>query len=151
MYRILKIKNKIMKHKALCIVVSLLIFIGALNWGLVGIGGFLNMDLNVVDMLFGSFLLGANIIYILICLAGIAFDVSFFRCPDCCSCNSCGVKKEEKPVADSEPVESAEESTPETPEPAAEEAPAEPTTCPKCGGEMTEGHTCPMPEGGEGQ
>ena len=123
-----------MKHKALCIVVSLLIFIGALNWGLVGVGGFLNMDLNVVDMLFGSFLLGANIIYVLIGLAGVAFIVNFFRCPDCCACNTCGVKKEEeKPV---------------------EEAPAEPTepaTCPKCGGEMTEGHTCPMPEGGEGQ
>ncbi len=135
MYRILKIKNKTMKHKALCIVVSILIFIGALNWGLVGVGGFLNMDLNVVDMLLGSFLLGANILYVLIGLAGVVFIVNFFRCPDCCASNTCGVKKEEKtaeeaPVADSEPT---------------------PTTCPKCGGEMAEGHTCPMPEGGEEQ
>ena len=125
MYRILKIKNKTMKHKALCLVVSILIFIGALNWGLVGIGGFLNMDLNVVDMLFGSFQLGANILFVLIGLAGIAFLVNFFRCPDCCSCQTCGTKKEEAPAA---------------------EAPA---TCPKCGGEMAEGHTCPIPEGGE--
>jgi uncharacterized membrane protein YuzA (DUF378 family) len=138
-YRILKIKNKIMKHKPLCLVVSILLFIGALNWGLVGIGGFLNMDLNVVDMLFGSFLLVANILYVLIGLAGIAFIVSFFRCPDCCSCKSCGTKKEEKP-AEEAPAEPAEGSEP-----------AEPTTCPKCGGEMAEGHTCPMPEGGEEQ
>ena len=123
-----------MIHKVLCIVVSFLIFIGALNWGLVGIGGFLNMDLNVIDMLFGSFLLGANIVYILISLAGIAFAVSFFLYPDCCPCNTCGTKKEEKPVTDSEPakgtepvesVESAEEATPEPAEKIVEEKPAE--------------------------
>ncbi len=40
--------------------------------------------------------------------------------------------------------EPKEEAAPETP--AEPEAPAEPAKCPKCGGEMAEGHACPMPE-----
>jgi LemA protein len=47
--------------------------------------------------------------------------------------------KEEAPVE--APAEAPAEETPAEPE-----APAEPAKCPKCGGEMTEGHTCPMPE-----
>jgi LemA protein len=46
-------------------------------------------------------------------------------------------KKEEKP---------AEEAPKEEEKPAEPEASAEPAKCPKCGGEMTEGHVCPMPE-----
>ena len=57
-----------------------------------------------------------------------------------------------EPVAEAPAPEAAPEApaAPETaPEaPAVEEAPAPeaPTTCPNCGGEMSEGHTCPAPE-----
>lgn len=50
-------------------------------------------------------------------------------------------KTEELPVE--APAEAPAEETPAVEE--VPETPAEPAKCPKCGGEMTEGHTCPMP------
>ena len=32
----------------------ILVMVGAINWGLVGIGWFVNINLNVVGLLFGS-------------------------------------------------------------------------------------------------
>ncbi len=55
--------------------------------------------------------------------------------------------KEEAPTPAEAPAEAPAEPAPATPEaPAEPETPAEPAKCEKCGGEMTEGHTCPMPE-----
>ena len=52
-----------------------------------------------------------------------------------------------EPAAEEKPAEEAALAEPEATEEKTPEAetPAEPAKCPKCGGEMTEGHTCPMP------
>ncbi|TSC79334.1 MAG: hypothetical protein G01um101425_614 [Candidatus Peregrinibacteria bacterium Gr01-1014_25] len=64
--------------KAAC----LLVLVGAINWGLVGLGGFLGMNLNVVNLLLGTWPQVEWIVYILVGLAG-AFKV--LKC-----CKSCG-------------------------------------------------------------
>ncbi|MDY6774422.1 MAG: DUF378 domain-containing protein [Candidatus Nanohaloarchaea archaeon] len=51
-----------------------LVIIGALNWGLVGIGGFLGSNWNVVDIIFAQALgvgVLADLIYLLVGLAGL--------------------------------------------------------------------------------
>lgn len=49
----------------------LLVIVGALNWGLVGIGEFANTNANVVNLIFGSIPTLESIIYILVGLAGL--------------------------------------------------------------------------------
>lgn len=60
-----------------------LLFIGGLNWGLVGLGSFLGKDLDVVNMIFGSMSSVENAIYVLVGLAALA---SLFHCK-CKKCN----------------------------------------------------------------
>lgn len=48
-----------------------LLIIGGLNWGLVGLGGFLGTNLNVVNLLLGSVPTVEWIVYILVGLAAI--------------------------------------------------------------------------------
>ena len=48
-----------------------LVVIGALNWGLVGLGGFFDGDWNVVHMIFGSVSWLEWLIYVLVGVAGI--------------------------------------------------------------------------------
>jgi hypothetical protein len=43
-----------------------LVIIGALNWGLVGLGSFLGGNWNVVNMLLGSWPTAESIVYILV-------------------------------------------------------------------------------------
>lgn len=60
--------------KNMCTVCSItfaLVLIGALNWGLVGLGGFLNMNLNVVNLLLGSWPMVEWIVYILVGLSAV--------------------------------------------------------------------------------
>ncbi len=56
---------------AVCKTALVLVIIGALNWGLVGLGGFLGRDLNVVHMLLGTWPVVEWLVYILVGLAGI--------------------------------------------------------------------------------
>ena len=51
--------------------VLVLILIGALNWGLVGIGGFAGMNLNVVNLILGSIPVLENLVYLLVGLAAV--------------------------------------------------------------------------------
>lgn len=48
-----------------------LVIVGAINWGLVGIGYFLDMNLNLVDLLLGSVPAVENAVYLLVGLAGL--------------------------------------------------------------------------------
>ena len=59
---------------------KILLIIGGLNWGLVGIGGFMNKDLNVVHMLLGNW---PSIEWIVYVLVGAAAVVKLFgaKCP----------------------------------------------------------------------
>ena len=48
-----------------------LVIIGAINWGLVGIGGFLDANWNLVNLVFGSVPSVENAVYLLVGLAGL--------------------------------------------------------------------------------
>jgi uncharacterized protein len=75
-------------HKPMCTLVNLLVVVGGLNWGLVGIGGFMGKDLNVVHMLLGAWPMVENIVYVLVGLAAIVKAVMFFtKCKEC-PCNA---------------------------------------------------------------
>lgn len=45
--------------------------VGALNWGLVGIGGFAGIDLNLVALLLGGIPAVENVVYLLVGIAGV--------------------------------------------------------------------------------
>lgn len=49
----------------------LLVLIGALNWGLIGIGYFLQSNLNVVNLLVGSWPVVEAIVYVLVGLSAV--------------------------------------------------------------------------------
>ena len=50
-----------------------LVVIGGLNWGLVGLGGFVGSDLNVIKLILGGIAGGvlANIVYLLVGLSAL--------------------------------------------------------------------------------
>jgi uncharacterized membrane protein YuzA (DUF378 family) len=48
-----------------------LVIVGALNWGLVGLGGFVGSNWNLVNLLFGGFPTIEALIYVLVGLAGL--------------------------------------------------------------------------------
>ncbi len=50
---------------------ALLLVVGALNWGLVGLGGFMNANWNVVNLLLGSWPQVEWVVYILVGVSGV--------------------------------------------------------------------------------
>ncbi len=68
-------------------VAAVLVFIGALNWGAIGVGGFLGSNWNLVNMLLGSWPSVEWIVYILVGLSGLAM----LACAKCCG--ACDMKK----------------------------------------------------------
>jgi len=58
----------------------ILVVLGALNWGLVGIGEFFGANLNVVNLILGSVPSIENIVYVLIGLSALA---SLHGCKKC--------------------------------------------------------------------
>ncbi len=48
-----------------------LVIIGALNWGLVGLGGFLGGNWNIVNLIFGSWAWLENLVYLLVGLSAV--------------------------------------------------------------------------------
>ncbi len=62
-----------------------LVIIGAINWGLVGISGFIDgLYLNVVNLLLGNWPAVESLVYVLV---GIAALVAIFGCKKCMSGN----------------------------------------------------------------
>ena len=49
----------------------LLVVVGAINWGLVGISGFIGGNLNLVNLLVGSVPILENLVYLLVGVAGL--------------------------------------------------------------------------------
>lgn len=115
-----------MKHKLACWVTSLLLIIGGLNLGLVGVGNFLDKNLNVLNLLLGSIPVLENIVYVLVGLAALAMLVVFFIHSKNCGCHKCCDEKccEEKKEATMPEAEMPKEEEKE--EPAAPEAPEMP-------------------------
>ena len=58
-------------NSALTKTAFLLTIIGALNWGLVGIGGFANMNLNVVNQILSAWPMVEWVVYILVGLSAV--------------------------------------------------------------------------------
>jgi uncharacterized membrane protein YuzA (DUF378 family) len=48
-----------------------LVIVGALNWGLVGVGQFFDANWNVVNLIFGSIPALESVIYLVVGLAGL--------------------------------------------------------------------------------
>lgn len=69
--------------KILNIISGILLVVGGLNWGLVGLGSFLNLNLNLVNLAFGSIPVLENIVYILV---GISAVVHAITCAKSCEC-----------------------------------------------------------------
>lgn len=55
----------------------ILVIVGALNWGLIGVGFFLNMNLNLVNLIFGGMPTIEYIVYILVGVAALIRLPSF--------------------------------------------------------------------------
>ena len=65
-----------------------LMFIGALNWGLVGVGGFFGSNWNLVYLIFGKIPTLEFIIYVIV---GLAAVYSVCMCSNCGkNCSACG-------------------------------------------------------------
>jgi uncharacterized membrane protein YuzA (DUF378 family) len=58
------------------IAVQILVAVGALNWGTTGIGYFAEMNLNLVNLLLGSWPIAENAVYILVGFAAFIFIAS---------------------------------------------------------------------------
>lgn len=72
--------------KGLHVVAWILIIVGALNWGLVGLGGFLGGSWNVVAMILGSWPMVEWLVYVLVGAAGIYEMVTHRKnCRECSS------------------------------------------------------------------
>jgi uncharacterized protein len=76
--------------KSLHGITFILVVIGALNWGLVGLGSFMGSDWNVVKLILGSWPTVENIVYVLVGLSAIALLVSHKS--DCRACGSNGAQ-----------------------------------------------------------
>jgi uncharacterized membrane protein YuzA (DUF378 family) len=63
----------------------ILVIIGALNWGLVGIGGFAGGNWNVVNLILGSWPMVEWIVYVLVGLAAVYELVTHKK-----NCKECG-------------------------------------------------------------
>jgi uncharacterized membrane protein YuzA (DUF378 family) len=71
--------------KVLHIIAFILLLVGGLNWGLVGLGGFVGGDWNVVHMILGSWPAVEWIVYILVGLSAIYEAVTHKN-----TCKMCG-------------------------------------------------------------
>lgn len=68
-----------MEHGPIDMVAWILVIIGALNWGLVGIGGFMGQNLDLVQMLLGSIPMLRDIVYLLVGLSGLYLLIMHFK------------------------------------------------------------------------
>lgn len=64
----------------------ILVIIGALNWGLVGLGGFAGSDWNVVHMILGSWPTVEWLVYVLVGVGAISLVATHKK-----DCRYCGV------------------------------------------------------------
>ena len=72
--------NACSKCCPVCKTAWILILVGALNWGLVGLGGFVGTNLNLVNLLFGSWPVVENIVYVLVGVSAVCAIGKFCKC-----------------------------------------------------------------------
>jgi uncharacterized membrane protein YuzA (DUF378 family) len=69
-----------------CSIACILVLVGALNWGLVGLGMLMGSSWNLVNMLLGSWPMVEAVVYVLV---GVAAVFKVVMMPKCCG-KSCG-------------------------------------------------------------
>ena len=74
-----------MHNKSVHMVSWILIIVGGLNWGLVGLGGLMGSDLNLVNMLLGSMPMVEALVYLLVGLSAVFEVVTHKK-----NCRMCG-------------------------------------------------------------
>lgn len=67
-----------------------LVVIGGLNWGLVGLGGFIGNDLNVVNMILGGWPAVEWLVYVLVGLSALWLVVNHKKECKMCSVSGSG-------------------------------------------------------------
>ncbi|MCC6643205.1 DUF378 domain-containing protein [Candidatus Peregrinibacteria bacterium] len=77
------------KHKPMCLVVTLLAQIGAINWGLVGLGMLIGRPINLVNMILGSLPTVEAIVYLVVGVCGLIVLGGFLK-TDACGCDKMG-------------------------------------------------------------
>ncbi|MDD4351969.1 MAG: DUF378 domain-containing protein [Candidatus Gracilibacteria bacterium] len=75
-----------MKNAGTCILTSVLVVVGAINWGLVGIGMLMGKNLNLVNLLLGTWPTVEAIVYLLVGIAGVVMLFGLCACKDKCEC-----------------------------------------------------------------
>jgi uncharacterized membrane protein YuzA (DUF378 family) len=70
-------------------VAFILTVVGGLNWGLVAIGTYMGSNLNVVNLLLGSWPAVESLVYLLVGLS--ALTLLFTHKKDCRTCNPSGM------------------------------------------------------------
>jgi uncharacterized membrane protein YuzA (DUF378 family) len=79
-------------------VIWILVIIGAINWGITGLGGFFNSNWNLVNLLLGSFGWWVEgTVYVLVGIAGV-MSIFHCKCGKCNSCEACGTDNMKKEV-----------------------------------------------------
>ena len=79
-----------MSKKAPCCMISAtLVMIGGLNLGLTGLGTLIDTDLNVLNMLLGSWVTVEAIVYVVIGLSAICMIAGIVKHHKCCSSGKC--------------------------------------------------------------
>ena len=71
--------------KAMHMVAWILVVVGALNWLLVGLGGFMGSSWNLVHMILGSIPALENLVYVLVGLSGVYEIITHKK-----NCKMCG-------------------------------------------------------------
>lgn len=65
-----------------------LVVVGAINWGLVGLGGFMGSSWNLVSMILGSWPMVESLVYVLVGLSGLYLMFTHKGDCKCCSPSS---------------------------------------------------------------
>jgi uncharacterized membrane protein YuzA (DUF378 family) len=71
--------------KAASMIAMILVVVGALNWGLVGLGNLISSNLNLVNLLFGQWPVLESIVYLLVGVSGLLLLSLLVtkKCPVC--------------------------------------------------------------------
>jgi uncharacterized membrane protein YuzA (DUF378 family) len=71
--------------KILSGIMMVLVTIGGINWGLIGLGMLLGTDLNVVNMLLGTWPMVEAIVYLLVGVSAVVMTIKCMgkKCPCC--------------------------------------------------------------------
>lgn len=68
----------------------ILVIVGGLNWGLIALGNWMGSNLNVVNLILGSYPMIENLVYLLVGISALVILVGHKK--GCRECNPSGVQ-----------------------------------------------------------